>query len=211
MYGFISIENTVIVVGAGRGATEGDCGMLCHICHKSFSACRARLDQLFTALTRSWWLRGSKSLSPLSSSCRHATQLSHPGGGRWHTGRRGAGQRNRSGLPRTFFSSGLELLPPLFLSRSVHYAASVPTVKWVTSCGSRLCGWGRTPPLVSGHWWSPPASRGTPPSGPGTRERCRSRSLTGSPPAGQNRHTRLMRNILWAEAFHLIACDFIWF
>lgn len=77
----------------------------------------------------------------------------------------------------------------------VFNASSVPTVYWVTSCGSRLCEWGLTPPLVSGHWWSPPTFRGTPLLGPGTHGKCRNRSPGDFPPAWKQTQSA-MRNML---------------
>lgn len=52
----------------------------------------------------------------------------------------------------------------------------------VTSCESKGAWHSRTPPLAAGRWWSPPASRGTPLSGPVTPGRCRSKIPAGHSP-----------------------------
>lgn len=96
MYGFISIENTVIVFGAGGGL-----GMLCHICHKSFSVCRTRLQQLFTALTSPRWLQNKGQILLPFFSVLGTMSLPLPPGRRllayWATG-----VGHRSGLPCIF-------------------------------------------------------------------------------------------------------------
>lgn len=90
--------------------------------------------------------------------------------------------------------------------KSILHVASDLSLKPVTSCGSRLCEWGLTPPLVSGHWWFPPTFPGTPPSAPGTRGRCRNRSPTGSRPAGKQGWSEIFES--WLAFFFLYLFTF---
>lgn len=63
----------------------------------------------------------------------------------------------------------------------------------VTSCESKGAWRSRTPPWAAGRWWSPPASRGTQPSGPGTLGRCRSRIPASHWPAATQTGNRTVR------------------
>lgn len=63
----------------------------------------------------------------------------------------------------------------------------------VTSCESKGAWRSRTPPWAAGRWWSPPASRGTRPSGPGTLGRCRSRIPASHWPAATQTGNRTVR------------------
>lgn len=202
MYGFISIENTVIVFGAGSKGTGGGEGgelrdSLSHLSQVLFSVSRSARRPIHSSdpFYADW---GVKIIVPfllvlprLFTFPSERLTPAYVGDGV---------QADRSGLPCTF------------LSPQVLNAASVPAVRGFTSCGSRSCEWGLTPPLVSGHWWSPPTFQGTPPSGPGTLEMYRSRSLTGSPPAGQHRHTIEWETCCdcrqWGHVFGLV-CLFV--
>lgn len=172
--------------------------MLCHICHKCFSASHRWLHDY----SQLWPARGDgrvKSFSPLFFLLlppRQSTFRDEDAGV--------LGNMVQAKLLRPFLAHFLFpwtfFLSPLPVLNAAAAAASVPSVYRVTSCGSRLCGWGLTPPLVSGHWWSPLTFQGTPPSGPGTREKCRNKSPTSSQPAGK--HTKFNKK-------HMVVVIFI--
>lgn len=77
----------------------------------------------------------------------------------------------------------------------------------VTSCESKAAWRSQIPPSATGRWWSPPASRGTPPSGPGTLGRCRSKIPTSHSPAatqterGHDTEVRFLSLSLQRSAF----------
>lgn len=185
MYGFISIENTVKIFGAeGRhwawGEGRNRDALLSHLSQVLLAAWRLPRRPIHSSDPL---CRGEgHNRSPLFHYCHRPTSPSR----RRNAGVHGATECRPT--PRDLLARCLWCFPSSLYSSS-NCILSEP-VKGVTSCGSRSCEWGPTPPLVSGHWWSPPAFRGTPPSAPETHERCRSRSPTGSPRAVRNTHTQ---------------------
>lgn len=135
MYGFISIENTVEIFGAGAALAVGEVGggtgtLCCHICHRCFLPPCAWRGGLFTALTRSCRDEGHNR-SPLFHYCHQPMSPS----GRGDAGVRGATECRPT-------ARDLPARCLWWVSNSLYSSSNCvlsEPVKGVTSCGSRSC------------------------------------------------------------------------